>query len=330
MNTRFKSALNHVKADEELISKTEEYLRDTFAKEQNSRMNEFKTSKIMDMKKFAIAACMAILLIGGGAKVYATPVSYVSVDINPSVELGINAFGRVITAEGYNKDGNTILSGVRVKGKNVKEAVSAVVDSATHKGFIEKDGSTVVSITAETDNASTAAKLKAEAQKGAKEALMENDESADVNSDNIALARRNEARTLGITPGKLNLIQKLQAVDPTATVDQYKDAKARDIMKAIQENNDNGIVNNNDNGAANNKINSSINSRDRGSINGNHNESGSSKQNGSGNRKDKGSVNRKNNSSVNNNDNGAVDKETKSVKNDNKMNDNNSNENSDN
>lgn len=286
MNTRFKSALNHVKADEDLINKTEAYLRDTFAKEHNSRMAELKKWRMIGMKKFAIAACVAILLLGGGFKAYATPLSYVSLDINPSVELGVNALGLVVTAEGYNEDGKAILSGIKATGTNVKKAVHAVVDSAAHKGFIDNDGSTVVSLTAETDNDRTAAKLKAEAEAGADEALTENGKSADVNIDNVALARRDEARKLGITPGKLNLIQKLQAElqasDPTATVDveTYSDKTVKAIMLEIKEarqaitdkgaavgNKDNAAVNNKDDGAVNNKDNGSVNNTNKGSVN---------------------------------------------------------------
>lgn len=236
MKNHFKSALDQIQADEALISKTEEYLRMTLAHEQNSiRKNQHKW-RVIEMKKFAIAAAVTILVLGGGAKAYATPLSYVSLDINPSVELGVNALGQVVTAEAYNDDGKTVLNGIKATGigMDVAKAVRTVIDSAADKGFIANDGSTVISVTAETDNDSKATNLEAEAEDGVKAALTENGKSADVRNDKVALARRDEARKLGITPGKLNLIQKLQAVDPTATVEQFKDAKVKDIMKAIQ------------------------------------------------------------------------------------------------
>ncbi|HWQ88463.1 MAG TPA: hypothetical protein VN374_00645 [Desulfitobacteriaceae bacterium] len=266
MNSHFKSALNRIKADEALISKTEVYLRDTLAKGQNSRITKLEKWSMINMKKFAMAACVAVLLIGGGFKVYATPLSYVSLDINPSVELGVNTVGQVVTAEGYNEDGKTVLNGIKATGMNVTKAVSTIVDSAAHKGFIANDGSTVVSVTTETDNNSTAAKLKAEAEAGANKALTENGKSADVRNDNVALTRRDDARALGITPGKLNLIEKLQAVDETATVDQYKDAPVKDIMKAIQAKTDNSAISNKDNGSIDNKDKDAVTNKDNGAV----------------------------------------------------------------
>lgn len=208
------------------------------------------------MKKgIAILACAAILLTCGGGGVYAyaqTPVAYLSLDINPSVELGINTFGTVVKAEGYNDDGNTILDGLNLKGDNVTQAVNTLVSSAADNGFISEDGSTVVSLTTETDNSSTDASLIAKAEDGASEALDEKGDTAVINKDTVPLSLHDQAKALGITPGKLNLINKLQAVDPNATVDEYKDAKVKDIMKAIQSNTAKGYDKNDTNGAVNN------------------------------------------------------------------------------
>lgn len=256
MNSRFKSALDKIEAEDELVNKTEVYLRDALKKNQKHKNIKFLDWRSFTMKKgIAISACTAILLTCGGGGVYAyaqTPVAYLSLDINPSVELGINTFGTVVKAEGYNDDGNTILDGLNLKGDNVTQAVNTLVSSAADNGFISEDGSTVVSLTTETDNSSTDASLIAKAEDGANEALDEKGDTAVINKDTVPLSLHDQAKALGITPGKLNLINKLQAVDPTVTVDEYKDAKVKDIMKAIQSNTDNGYDKNDTNGAVNN------------------------------------------------------------------------------
>lgn len=199
-------------------------------------------------KKLAVAMSLAVLLIGGGGgsayAYYETPKSYVSLDINPSVELGVNAFGKVVDVKPYNSDGEKILIEIKIKGADVTEAISKLVSSAVNNGYVSEDGSTVVSLTSETDDKELGTELETDAEEGAKEALEESGKTAAINKDNVALARRDEARTLGITPGKLNLINKLQAVDPTATVEQYKDASVKEIMKSIKEARKNGKENN--------------------------------------------------------------------------------------
>ena len=254
MNSRFKSALDKIEAEDELVNKTEVYLRDALKKNQKHKNIKFLDWRSFTMKKgIAILACAAILLTCGGVYAYAqTPVAYLSLDINPSVELGINTFGTVVKAEGYNDDGNTILDGLNLKGDNVTQAVNTLVSSAADNGFISEDGSTVVSLTTETDNSSTDASLIAKAEDGASEALDEKGDTAVINKDTVPLSLHDQAKALGITPGKLNLINKLQAVDPNATVDEYKDAKVKDIMKAIQSNTAKGYDKNDTNGAVNN------------------------------------------------------------------------------
>lgn len=239
MITHFKSALDQVKADEELISKTEIYLKDAMKNNENKNNFGKRGVKIMNIRKLAIAASMAIVLIGGSSGAYAyyqTPVKYLSLDINPSVELGVNAFDKVVQAEAYNEDGEVILEGVDVIGSDVTAAVSALVSSAADNGYVAEDGSTVISVTSETDDAEAAEEIETAAEAGVDEALDETGETADVIKDNVALERRDAARELGITPGKLNLINKLIAVDSTATVDQYKDASVKEIMKTIKAN----------------------------------------------------------------------------------------------
>lgn len=199
--------------------------------------------KNIKKKVAVITSCVFLFVVGGSTGVYAyykTPVSYVSLDINPSVELGLNAFGKVVKSEGYNDDGKKVLEGLDLTNDNVKEAVKAVIDSVSDNGYIASDGSTVVSVTSETDNPELATEIQDLAEEGANEALDENNKEAVVEKDNVPLSLNKEARELGITPGKLNLIRKLQEVDPSATIEQYKDASVKTIMKTIQKNNDKG------------------------------------------------------------------------------------------
>lgn len=257
MKERFKSALDGIEADEALVSKTEARLRNELAQGQHSRTRSMKGS-MYNMKKFAIAACMALLFIGSGFA-YATPASYLSVDINPSVELGINTFGLVVSAEALNKDGEDVLSGIDVKGTKAKKAVNIIVDAATDKGYLKDDGSSVVLITAADDDKEKADKLTREAEEGTKDALAENGTSAEVSQAVISQARRDAAIEADISPGKMNLIQKLweatendgvAATEDDFTKDvifdfakaefgesdkTYAESSVKDIMKAIKD-----------------------------------------------------------------------------------------------
>jgi hypothetical protein len=190
------------------------------------------------MKKriaLALAAC-AILSSGGGVYAYAkTPVAYVSMDINPSVELGVNAFDKVVSVEAYNDDGKKIIEGTDLRNYHIDNAISTLVSHAISEGYIKEDGSSAIEITTSIDKDNCERKLDESLKEVAHKTLNNNDVEADIETENVALARRDEARKLGITPGKLNLIQKLQELDSTITVEDYKDSSVKDIQKKTIE-----------------------------------------------------------------------------------------------
>lgn len=236
METIFKSAVNHIRAKTSTTNQVKDYLINNLMAASSS------TRPVERRRPFAkhtiTAICTAAVICAalfGAYNYYKTPVSYISLDINPSVELGVNPFGKVVSAIAYNNDGQTILNGQNVIDSSVKNAVDELVKSAAQKGFIAKDGSTVIALTSETDSNSVATQLQSDAAQGAESAIKSEGDSATVQKENVALARRDEARKLGITPGKLNLIQKLQALDSTISVNEYKDAKVTDIMKKFVE-----------------------------------------------------------------------------------------------
>ncbi|HEX9026780.1 MAG TPA: hypothetical protein VF839_10020 [Clostridium sp.] len=190
-------------------------------------------------KRLALALIVGVILSsaeGGYAYAYVkTPVAYVSMDINPSVELGVNAFDKVISVEAYNEDGKKILEGTNLINYDIDNAVSTVISNAISEGYINKDGSSAIEITTSTNKENIANKLEKSLKDVTDETLNSNDIDANIQTENVALARRDEARKLGITPGKLNLIQKLQELDPTINIENYKDSSVKNIQEKTKE-----------------------------------------------------------------------------------------------
>lgn len=104
--------------------------------------------------KIALAACAVLIAlgIGGGAYAYQTPVAYVGIDINPSIELGVNYFDRVVSAEGDNADGQDILSEINVVGMTYEEALASLNDSLMNKGYLTADAAVAVTVMCDDDS----------------------------------------------------------------------------------------------------------------------------------------------------------------------------------
>ena len=72
--------------------------------------------------------CCLFLLTGvGGYRLYFTEASVISVDVNPSLELNLNFFDRVISVKGYNEDGENLAEEADVKFLDYKEALEEIL-----------------------------------------------------------------------------------------------------------------------------------------------------------------------------------------------------------
>jgi hypothetical protein len=194
--------------------------------------DEYEKSEGISMKKgIVFATSLALLLgMGGFGYSYATPTDYLTLDINPSIKLTINRYNKVLEVESLNSDGEAISKDLKVKNKSVKDAIKLLVESATDNGYIVKNDDNAVMIT------STSDEVLNDAEVGVEEGLKEEEiENTEVIKENINKERFEEAERLGISPGKVNLIQKLQAVSPDVTLDEYSNAPVKDIMKKIKE-----------------------------------------------------------------------------------------------
>ena len=196
-------------------------------------------SPLKSVSKVAIAAAVVFCVVGlGGLGAYAyyqTPSTYVSFDINPSVELGVNAFDVVVSVDAVNEDGKALIEGQDLLGKGWEEAIENLVDSAIDKEYIQEDGSSVISVVVESDNEEKATEKSDVYEEHVNKAVMRRLKEAIVYKDCSDLALRTEAKELGISPGKLKHIKMLQVLDPTITVEDYKDAKISEIMVKARE-----------------------------------------------------------------------------------------------
>ena len=237
----FHRYFDQIKAEDELKERTKAYVQKTISQMQEDK-NNINVSKhtltIFSMKRMTIAAC-AILTVSlfsfGGYAYYNSPVNYISLDINPSVEISLNAFDKVVHVEATNEDGKELIQVENVLNLSVEEAIDSLVQEAANQGFVKEDGSTVIAVTAESDNEEKALELQVKSTNGVNLAMSAKNSLATVYADSCDLAMRNEAKEMGISPGKYKLIKMLQTLDPDITVEQYKDAKVSEIIEKASE-----------------------------------------------------------------------------------------------
>lgn len=223
MNEKLKEAFGQVQAESELKSKTKDFI---FQKTKG-----YTRAKSAKYKHLIPAfACMALLLIGGNW-LYFMPTVRISIDINPSVELGINRFDRIISVEGYNDDGRELVNSLELKFMNYSDAVNQIIESDGIVSLLSNDEIMTIVVIG-TDNTQS-------------EKILSNVLSCTAGRNNTYCyyTHSNEvkmAHEVGLSCGKYEAFLELQALEPNITVNEVQSMTMREIRDLIGSLSSNG------------------------------------------------------------------------------------------
>ena len=161
----------------------------------------------------AAAACLALVVAAGGGGWYLqnnTVASVVSLDVNPSVTLNVNAKEKVLSAVPVNEDGGDILAGMDLTGVQLDVAMNAIVGALLTQGYVDELANSIL-ITVEDDDAGRGARLQQELTDQADAILANTSVNGAILSQTIQNSQQLQALsdTYGITTGKAALIQTI-------------------------------------------------------------------------------------------------------------------------
>lgn len=214
MRNQIQEAFDTVQATSALKHNTQQFL---------SRKLYHRQAKRVPLKRLVLAAACIVVITVAGFYAYFTPVSAISIDVNPSIELGINGFDRVVSVDGYNEDGQTLASLLHVKYMPYMQAVETILNEQNMKTYIENGE--VVSVTV----AGGSRRQNEEMLTTLSQCAMQENVSCHAVSANEVSA----AHGHGLSFGKYSAYLDLYALDPTVTVDDVKDLTMRQIRDRI-------------------------------------------------------------------------------------------------
>lgn len=209
MNERIKQAFAQIHAEDTLKQNTYEYV---LRKAQGRRVHRIRAIAA------ASIACAAIT--AGGSMLFFTPTSVISIDVNPSVELAVNRFDRVISVDGRNDDGTQFAAGINVRFEDYAAAVDKVLQSLR---LSEDD---VVSITVAGENESKSDIMLENVQNSA--AVYNQAHCYSTELSEVA-----DAHDLGLSCGKYRAFLELQQLDPSVTAEEVQTMTMSEIHERI-------------------------------------------------------------------------------------------------
>ena len=173
-----------------------------------------------------IAACLAVMLLGGGLfyqQVNAVA-SVVSLDVNPSIELKVNRSEKVLVCTPLNEDAKAILAdmsnGADLKGAKLDVAVNAIVGSLVRNGYLNSISSAIM-ISVEDKDTARAEKLQRELTSTVDGVLQTSEAKAAVLTQTLTqdAVREQQARENNISTGKAALVNRVLTINPSLKFD---------------------------------------------------------------------------------------------------------------
>lgn len=175
----------------------------------------------------AAAACLLLVLLGiGGVAWASTPYAYIGIDVNPSLELGINRFDRVADTRAYNEDGEQVLQQADVQGKSYEEALAAIDDAL--QDYLTQDA--VIELTIVCDDRDAAARLESTGVH-----CLDTDQTGQVHCSHASEAEHHEASNHDMGLGKYRIYRQLVDAGVSISAEDAESMTMRELLDLAQQ-----------------------------------------------------------------------------------------------
>ncbi len=217
MRNEIQAVFREIHAEEELKNRTL-----AFISEKTHVFSGKGTRKGLRLAVASVCACL-VLMVLGGVWLFFSPVCAISIDINPSLELGVNRFERVVSVTGFNEDGEKLSNSLNLKYRSYTDAIEEILEEDTVVPLLG-DGELVITVVGEEEEKSSdmLAEIESCAAKHA------NAHCAIASSEECAPAHEE-----GFSCGKYKAYLELKELDLEITAEEVQGMTMREIRDRI-------------------------------------------------------------------------------------------------
>ena len=216
LSNRIFEAFDSICAEEELKKQTLKAMRLKIYENQGSHTS-FKKAAIIMCSVFAVIflSCLGV---------YKIPVSAVSIDINPSIQLKINGLDRVIQAEAMNEEGREVIESVSVMNLKYDEAVELIISCEEVQKYITDDSEIDIAVASRNQQKST------DMENGIKQCI---NGASDVNCFCVNYDDAVSADSFGMSVGKYRAYLQLIELYPDVSSEEAAEMSMSEIRRLI-------------------------------------------------------------------------------------------------
>ncbi|MEG1942629.1 MAG: hypothetical protein RR049_02345 [Angelakisella sp.] len=200
-----------------------------------------KTTRTMGTKPYMIIAIVTTTLcfiMAAGILVYlVAPSTYLSLDVNPSVEMRLNRLGDVMELVPANADAEQLLANYKPTDKGYQAVLSDLVVRLNEQGYLGADKKNDILITVEegVDSQKQLEQFRTEVQNTLKTQNL--DAQIAVQAVHIDAALQQDAAQNHVSVGKMAVIDRLAAGDTALKPSELADMRVSDLIDYAKKNN---------------------------------------------------------------------------------------------
>lgn len=184
----------------------------------------------------AVVFCLVVFASFAGKMGSSEVVAYVSLDINPSIEMGIDDKEQVLELRGLNNDGSELIQAIDYKGKTMESVTASLLDKAEQKSLARGEAdiviaSSVINSKAKINDEQIAEKLRQQVTDHIKTTHPNQVSSYQVEAFAAPQEVREEASKTGISMGKYSVYLNAKSNGVPITIDDLKKESVHQIVK---------------------------------------------------------------------------------------------------
>jgi hypothetical protein len=163
-------------------------------------------------------------------------VKFVTIDINPSVELAVDNNDEVVEVIPLNEDADIMLVNLELEGLTLDEATTEIIDEATEIGYIDEyseDNTVLVSVVAEEDDERI--ELEEKVLNVVNSHIEKRGIGMLVFTQEVTDEMKEEAESYGITNGKMLMIDRAVLLNEELDKEELVEMSIKDIQGEIKE-----------------------------------------------------------------------------------------------
>lgn len=215
LDNRLKAAFDSVHAEENLKTS----VRNCVLQQAEKSSGGFRP--------LAVLTCMLLVFFSGYfCRMLLEPVSIISIDINPSIELGINTFDQVVSVEAFNEDGRILADQLQLRFLNYEEAVERIVNSETVSSLLNQKEELTFTVVGEDESRSGRLCTNLESYTASGNGM---------HCHSVSLQEVAPAHGCGMSYGKYLACQQALQQDADLTVEETQDMTMKEIREVTEE-----------------------------------------------------------------------------------------------